>query len=244
MCGRFTSTTTASDLAAYFETEGDHVELGVDYNVTPTSEIHVVREDAGGQRRLDIMYWGLVPQWADSPSIGSRMINARAETVATKPSFRSAFRKRRCIVPVDGFYEWVPVPGQKKKKQPMFITARSRELLAFAGLWETWQPKDAPEDESPLRSCTIITGEPNSLIAPLHDRMPVILDRECWDAWLDPTNADRESLQSMLVPAPEDLLEYWPVSTDVNNVRNRDAHLLDRMELAGERAEPDQGTLL
>lgn len=243
MCGRFTSTTTASDLAAYFETEGDHVELGIDYNVTPTSDIHVVREDSGGQRRLDIMYWGLVPQWAESPSIGSRMINARAETVATKPSFRSAFRKRRCIVPVDGFYEWVPVPGQKKK-QPMFITARSREPLAFAGLWETWRPKDAPEDESPLRSCTIITGEPNSLVAPLHDRMPVILDRGCWDAWLDPTNADAESLQSMLVPAPEDLLEFWPVSTDVNNVRAKDAHLVDAVEIPTDRPTPDQGTLL
>jgi putative SOS response-associated peptidase YedK len=243
MCGRFTSTTTASDLAAYFETDGDVLELGVDYNVTPTSDIHVVREDASGQRRLDIMYWGLVPQWADSPSIGSRMINARAETVATKPSFRSAFRRRRCIVPVDGFYEWVPVPGQKKK-QPMFVTARSREPLAIAGLWETWRAKDAPEDESPLRSCTIITGEPNSLIAPLHDRMPVILQRGSWDAWLDPANADVDSLQSMLVPAPEDLLEYWPVSTDVNNVRAKNAHLIDELEVPPHRTEPDQSTLL
>jgi putative SOS response-associated peptidase YedK len=243
VCGRFTSTTAASDLAAYFETEGEVVDLGENHNVTPTSDIHVVREDTDGRRRLDIMFWGLVPQWAESPAIGSRMINARSETVATKPSFRAAFRRRRCLIPVDGFYEWVPISGHRRK-QPMFITSRSREPLALAGLWETWRPIDASADEPPLRSCTIITGEPNALVAPLHDRMPVILDRGTWDSWLDPANDDIEALQSMLLPAPEELLEYWPVSTDVNDVRMNGPRLIDAVEPVTGPLPPEQSTLL
>ena len=244
MCGRFTTTTTAAALADWFEVDdSDVVEIGPNYNVTPTSDIYTVVEDPDGQRRLDLMFWGLVPSWAEGPAIGSKMINARSETAATKPSFRAAFRRRRCIIPVDGFYEWVSVPG-RTKKQPMYITARSREPLAFAGLWEQWHPKGQGSDVETLTSCSILTGPPNDLIAPLHHRMPMILPRGSWSRWLDPGNDDVERLQSLLVSAPEDLLEYWPVSTEVNNVRNHDERLIDRSEIMLDGQSPGQGTLL
>ena len=244
MCGRFTTTTTAAALADWFEVDEAEVdEVGPNFNVTPTSDIYTVVEDPDGQRRLDLMFWGLVPQWAESPAIGSKMINARSETAATKPSFRAAFRRRRCIIPVDGFYEWVEVPG-RKKKQPMYITARSREPLAFAGLWEQWRPNGDSVDDTTLTSCAILTGPPNELIAPLHDRMPMILPRRSWKQWLDPSNDDVDALQSLLVPAPEELLEHWPVSVDVNNVRNRDAHLIEPCEIVPDGQVPGQGTLL
>lgn len=244
MCGRFTTTTTAAALADWFEVDdSDVVEIGPNYNVTPTSDIFTVVEDPDGQRRLDLMFWGLVPSWADGPAIGSKMINARSETAATKPSFRAAFRRRRCIIPVDGFYEWVSVPG-RTKKQPMYITARSREPLAFAGLWELWHPKGQGSDVETLTSCSILTGPPNDLIAPLHHRMPMILPRGSWGRWLDPGNDDVERLQSLLVSAPEDLLEYWPVSTEVNNVRNHHERLIDRSEIVLDGQLPGQGTLL
>lgn len=242
MCGRFTSTTSASDLAAYFDASTDDlVELGPDHNVTPTRDVYIVRESEG-RRELAIAHWGLVPQWAESPAVGSRLINARSETASVKPSFRSAFRRRRCIVPVDGFYEWIPVPG-RRRKQPHYLHARDGRPLAFAGLWETWRPKDRPDDVA-LRSCTILTGAPNAVVAPLHDRMPVILDREEWDLWLDPSVDDVELLQSLLDPAPDDLLETWPVSFSVNDVHRRDASLIERFEPTPDGEVEGQGRLL
>lgn len=224
MCGRFTSTTSAADLADWFDVaEVLADELPPDHNVTPSRIVYIVREE-GDERLLDSARWGLVPSWADDPGIGSRLINARSETAAQKPSFRSAFRRRRCLMPVDGFYEWSVVPGQRRK-QPWYFTARDHGPLAFAGLWESWRSPTEP-DASPLHTCTILTGQPNGVVSPIHDRMPMILGQHDWDAWLDPTNEDVEVLTAMLGPAPEDLLTVWPVSLAVNDVHRHDDGLV------------------
>ena len=243
MCGRFTSTTPTSELADFFDAETDLPDDDENFNVTPTSDIRVIHEDENGQRRLDLMFWGLVPSWAESPAMGSRLINARSETVAVKPSFRSAFRRRRCIIPVDGFYEWVQVP-ERRKKQPVYISARDGKPLAFAGIWETWRSKDEPSSNGELRSCSIITGPPNDLIAPLHDRMPMILPRDDWSTWLDPATNQVDELQSLLQPAPESWLQWWPVSMAVNTVRNRDASLIEPSEIVPDGQAEGQGRLL
>jgi putative SOS response-associated peptidase YedK len=243
MCGRFTSTTPTSELADYFDAETDLLDDEANFNVTPTSDVRVVHEDANGQRRLDLMFWGLVPSWAESPAMGSRLINARSETVAVKPSFRSAFRRRRCLIPVDGFYEWVQVP-ERKKKQPVYISSRDGTPLAFAGIWEAWRSKDQSQDGDELRSCSIITGPPNDLIAPLHDRMPMILPRDQWSNWLDPAEDRVDDLLELLQPAPESWLQWWPVSIAVNTVRNRDASLIQPAEIVADGQAEGQGRLL
>jgi putative SOS response-associated peptidase YedK len=228
MCGRFVSSSPPDELAKYFAVE-DVAEqvLEPSYNVAPTRDVYVVFE-TGGVRRLDAFHWGLVPFWAKDPSVGNKMINARADSVTSKNTYKRAFAKRRCLIPADGFYEWRTVPGQKAK-QPYYIERTDGEPLAFAGLWELWRPKDAPEgdDSQLLRSCTIITGEPNEKMAAIHDRMPVMLPPSAWSAWLDPTNDELETLGKLLVPAPSDLMTIHPVSTAVNNVRNDGPELTD-----------------
>lgn len=242
MCGRFTSTTSAADLAAYFDAEGDGVvELGADFNVAPTREVYIVRERER-RRSLDLARWGLVPAWAADPSVGSRLINARCETASTKPSFRSSFARRRCIVPADGFYEWVTVPD-RRKKQPFHIRARDRRPLAFAGLWDSWRPTDRP-DVPPLVTCTILTGEANATVAPHHHRMPIILEREEWSTWLDPTLDDVPLLESLLDPAPDALLEAYPVSVAVNDGRRHDPALIDEVDIDPDGGTDGQGRLL
>jgi putative SOS response-associated peptidase YedK len=246
MCGRFVSTSRPEEVAAYFDASlaeqlvpAAGAAAGPDagwenYNVAPTSSVLVVVERAD-DRWVDRFRWGLVPFWAKDPSVGSRMINARAETLAEKPAYRQAFRKRRCIIPADGFYEWQVVPGRKatgpggKTKQPMYIHRRDGDRLAFAGLWELWTPKataDEPGAE-PLRTCSVVTGPPNEVVAPIHDRMPVMLPPDAWDIWLDPAVDDTELLRSLLVPAPASLLVADPVSTAVNNVRNKGPELIE-----------------
>ena len=223
MCGRFASTTPPDKLAAYFGAEApilpehDHTP---DYNVAPTRDVPIVRvrEDT---RHLDLLRWGLVPRWAKDLRIGSKMINARAETVASKNSFRSAFAKRRCIVTADGFYEWKRL--DPKTKQPMYIHRTDGDPLAFAGLYERWT--DA-ENLREIHTCTIITTTPNAVMEPIHNRMPVLLPPARWDEWLDPANADTDSLQQLLVPAPDTLLSTYAVSDQVNNVRNNEPGLL------------------
>jgi putative SOS response-associated peptidase YedK len=170
-----------------------------------------------------------VPFWAKSPAAGNKMINARAEGIATKNAYRNAFKKKRCIVPADGFYEWHKVAGQSKK-QPYFIHRADGEPIAFAGLWEEWKP--SKDSEERLRSTTIITTTPNELMATIHDRMPVILPPSAWDAWLDPENADMETLGKLLVPAPSELLVMHPVSLDVGNVRNQGERLTEPIDPA------------
>jgi len=228
MCGRFTSTTPAADLAAFFDVDSVvAADLPFDHNVTPSRDVYVVRVDER-ERILDCARWGLVPGWADDPAIGARLINARSETAAEKPSFRSAFRRRRCLVPVDGFYEWSVVPGQRRK-QPWFFSAREGGPLAFAGLWESWRSATSPEDP-PLLTCTILTRAPNDVVAPIHDRMPVILRRSQWGEWLDPELDDPDLVGSLLGPVPDDLLTVWPVSLAVNDVHRHDASLVDPVE--------------
>lgn len=229
MCGRFVSSSPPDEVARYFDAEPPVQEtpLAPRYNVAPTDDVLVVLE-TDGARRLAPHHWGLVPFWAESPAVGNRMINARSEGVAEKGAFKHAFRKRRCLVPADGFYEWRAIEGQKVK-QPYFVHPDDGELLAFAGLWEQWRRPDA---DDALRSATILTTVANATMAPVHDRMPVILPASAWDEWLDPSNDDVEALRRLLVPAPTSLLHLRPVGRDVGNVRNDGPQLIDAVPLA------------
>ena len=230
MCGRFVSSSPPDELAKYFDVEAVAEQvLEPSFNVAPSNDVYVVVE-SGGVRRLDTFHWGLVPFWAKDVKTGFKMINARADGLADKNAYKRAFKKRRCIIPADGFYEWQKVPG-RKNKQPMFIHRADGEPLAFAGLWEVWRPPDKKDDDAAiLRSCTIITGEPNAKVRPIHDRMPVMLPPSAWAEWLDPTNDDLETLGNLLVPAPAKLLEVHPVSTAVNNVRSTGAELIEPVD--------------
>ncbi len=184
------------------------------YNIAPTQSIHAVVADAqGGSRSLRKLHWGLIPSWAKDPGIGAKMINARAETVAEKPSFKSAFRSRRCLIPVDGFYEWKKI---NKAKQPYYIRMQDEGVFAFAGLYEHWQGNDS----TVIDSCTIITTEPNALMAELHHRMPVILSRKDYARWLDPGLQRTEELQSLLNPCASEKMIAYEVSTLVNRATN------------------------
>jgi putative SOS response-associated peptidase YedK len=208
MCGRYTLTVTVRDLEEILpglEAEGD---LAPRYNIAPTQDVAVVANDA--PRRLVRVRWGLVPRWAKDASIGNKLINARAETLGEKPSFREAFRKRRCLVLADGFYEWRKAEGSTKK-QPVHVTLRARRAFGMAGLWEEWR-----SPEGPLRSCAIITTAANDALRALHDRMPVILSLEAQDAWLAAEPRTPEQLAPLLVPTSE-ALELREVSTRVNS---------------------------
>jgi putative SOS response-associated peptidase YedK len=188
-------------------------ELPQRYNVAPTQPVAVVANN--GQNKLEFFHWGLIPSWAKDPKIGNRMINARAETVAEKTSFRVPYRRRRCLVLADGFYEWRKEPG-RKAKTPMYIQLKSGKPFAFAGLWDLWR---SPQDEA-LLSCTLITTTPNELVAQIHNRMPVILSPEAYDLWLDPAEQNPNRLDAWLKPYPAAEMTAFPVSTLVNNPRN------------------------
>ncbi len=222
MCGRFTNRFTWKQLHRLMglTTPPPEQDFASRYNIAPTQTAPVVRADdrGGGARALAMLRWGLVPSWAKEIKIGASMINARAEGIEAKPAFRTALRRRRCIVPVSGFYEWKRL-ADGKSKQPYYIRSSSDdEPLAFAGLWERWQPPDADAVET----FTIITTAPNQMMSGLHDRMPVILAPEDFDRWLDPTNQDAAGLLPLLKPAPDDAMVYYPVSTLVNSPKNDD----------------------
>jgi putative SOS response-associated peptidase YedK len=219
MCGRLTQKLSAAEIAELFGAEARVDDAGEHYNLAPTQPVRAV-VDRGGQRVVDTFRWGLIPGWADDPRIGSRMFNARAETVAEKPAFRSAFRRQRCIVPADFFYEW---QTRRRTKQPYAIGRKDGRPLALAGLWAIWRGPD----EQTIPSCTVITTAANQLLAPLHDRMPVILPEEAWADWLDPQEQDPLRLQANLVPYPDDRLILYPVSPLVNNVREDGPRLLE-----------------
>jgi len=223
MCGRFTLTVSPEQLRAalpgFFIPEGFQPR----YNIAPSQPVAVIPND--GKNQLDFFVWGLIPSWAKDPSIGNRLINARAETLVEKPSFRSAFRRRRCMVLADGFYEWKTEIG-RKSKTPMYIKLASGEPFAFAGLWETWQSPDG----SQVQSCTIITTEPNDLIRPIHNRMPVILPAEAHAAWLEQGDVDPTRLQRLLTPYISQTMLAYPVSTLVNSPNNEDALLIQPAE--------------
>jgi putative SOS response-associated peptidase YedK len=234
MCGRYTSTSPASVLAEAFAVEEVKVDdLPVRYNVAPSQQVYAVaerrpREDGeAATRQLGAFRWGLVPSWAKEESVGNKMINARVESVATKPAYRKALARRRCIIPADAFYEWqVRRQAGRQVKVPHAIRRKDGEPMAFAGLWEVWRPPGEPDAEW-LRSCVIITTEANELLAPIHGRMPVVLPRSAWDTWLDPAVEAVEAVKALLVPAPSGEFEAWPVSTRVNNVANEGPELLE-----------------
>ena len=213
MCGRVTIQTPAAEIAREFALTGVH--LGLErprYNLAPTQLMPVVAND--GERKLDAYRWGLIPSWAKDASIGNKLINARGETVAEKPSFRSAFKRRRCLVVVDGWYEWHQAT---KPKTPYLFRRKDGRPLAFAGLWEEWT---APDTGEVLRTCTLITTGPNALMAPIHDRMPVILPPEAREAWLRPEPQEPAELLPLLVPYAGDELEAYEVARVVNSPAN------------------------
>lgn len=226
MCGRFVSTQSPQQLAEFFGATVDTDPLAPSYNVAPTNDIYAVVAGAEGEPVVRSFHWGLVPVWAKDISVGSRMINARAETLAEKRSFATLFKSKRLIVPMDGFYEWQAVPGQKAK-QPLFIHRPDREPLAAAGLWSVWRDKALGPDAPWLHSCTIITTSANATMAPVHDRMPALLTSDEWQAWLDPDQHDIDALARLLRPAPDDLLVLDRVSTAVNHVRNKGPELIE-----------------
>ncbi|HEX9530093.1 MAG TPA: SOS response-associated peptidase [Acidimicrobiales bacterium] len=248
MCGRFVAATPPSALAERFQAElapelaGDG-ELGPRFNVAPTLPVYAVAASRRtGARRLGAFRWGLVPSWAADPSVGSRMINARVETVATRPAFRPALLRRRCIIPADAFYEWQRRGGRTEghtkqtkghTRQPFAIRRRDGGLLPFAGLWEMWRAEDAPHGSPLLRTCTIITTPANDAVASLHDRMPAILAPGAWDEWLDPAACDLSRLLRLLQPASPADFAVYPVSTEVNNARNEGAQLVLPIEPGG-----------
>lgn len=232
MCGRYASTKNSSDLSAAFAAvDATGGELRADYNVAPTRKVPTVvvrssKEDPSHEERLlKLMKWGLIPSWAKTASIGSKMINARSETIAEKPSYKRAFAKRRCLIPADGYYEWMQLADGTK--QPYFHKPADGSPFVMAGLYEIW--KD-PADEDPdarVWSCTVITTTAADDVGHIHDRSPMVLHPRDWEQWLDPGFQELEQLATLLKPAVSGKLEIWPVSTDVGSVKNNRPDLLD-----------------
>lgn len=225
MCGRFALLTPGDTLLATFEVDAtplDITQLIPRYNIAPTQPVLAVRQSAHGeQRELTFFRWGLIPSWAQDMKMGARLINARSETVAEKPAFRAAFKRRRCLIPADGFYEWQKLNG---RKQPLYIYLRRERPFALAGLWETWRAPDGGE----LDTCTILTTTPNELMEPIHNRMPVILHPEDFDDWLHPGQKPDTALH-LLRPYPAAEMAAYPVSTHVNNPANDDPMCIEKL---------------
>jgi len=259
MCGRYASARKRQDLLEEFRIDRDRVtdDLGPDYNVAPTKPVYAVltrgQGDGGGPeagrggaesgaaegvaRELRVVRWGLVPFWAKDPSIGSRMINARVETVDSKPAFRRAFAKRRCLLPADGFYEWLQVQDQGKvRKQPYYIHRADGGVLAFAGLYELWRDKSVPDDhpQAWLWTTVIITTRAQDEVGHIHERMPMVIDSARWGDWLDPANTETSHVHALLAPASASGLATYPVGTAVNYVKNNGPALIE--PLAGDPA--------
>jgi putative SOS response-associated peptidase YedK len=227
MCGRARLSSDVSEIEVAFRIppERPTPNIAPSWNVAPTDPLPVVRFDAKErQRSLDVMRWGLVPFWAKDIKVAFANINAKAEGIETKPAFREAFRQRRCLVPVNSFYEWKKIASGK---QPYAIALKSRGLMALAGLWENWR---SPAGER-IRSFAIVTTEPNELCAELHNRMPVVLAPEAWPAWLGEEPADEPHLKALLAPYPSDDMICWPVSARVGNVKNNDASLVEPIDI-------------
>jgi putative SOS response-associated peptidase YedK len=218
MCGRFTLQIPPELLAEMFDL-ADIPAFPARYNIAPTQQVAVIRQTGDDRNRFGFMTWGLIPSWAKDPGIGSRMINARCETVADKPAFRQAVRHRRCIVPASGFYEWRAGGG---KKTPLYVRMKDGSPLFFAGLWEQW----TVPGQVTIESCTVLTTTANELIAPLHDRMPVILPPQGYAPWLDHETTDPESLKHLYRPCPAELMELWPVTPLVNSTRTDSPELI------------------
>jgi putative SOS response-associated peptidase YedK len=247
MCGRYASSRRPEDLIEEFEVTSPRVAepLAADYNVAPTKEVYAVMErppakEEPPERQLRVLRWGLVPSWAKDPSIGNRMINARMETVAEKPAYKRAFAVRRCLLPADGYFEWYPTEEKTKagkpKKQPFFIHPVDGGILAMAGLYEIWKDPTRAEDDPELFrwTCTVLTTQAEDDLGHIHDRMPLMVPRDRWGAWLDPALSDRDQLLPLLEPAAPGRLEAFPVSTLVSNVRNNGPELLEPLPLGAQ----------
>ena len=221
MCGRFTLSQQAPAIASVFQLN-QVPTIEPRYNIAPTQPVATVLQTSARERQFQLLRWGLIPAWAKDATMGSRLINARAETVAEKPSFRSAFRHRRCLVIADGFYEWRRQDG---KKQPFYFRMQNQQPFAFAGLWEHWQD---PKGEA-IDSCTILTTEANELLQQIHERMPVILNPKDYDLWLDPTVQKLEQLQQLLQPYSSTAMTSYPVSTKVNKPTNDTPELINSL---------------
>src|SRR5246500_3639402 len=225
MCGRVRLSSDVTEIKLVFSIPPHRPtpNFAPSWNAAPTDSLPVVRYDArAGERSLDMLRWGLVPFWAKDMNVGFANINAKAEGIENKPAFREAFQRRRCLVPVDNFYEWAKTAAGK---QPYAIALADRGLMALAGLWETWR---SPAGER-VRSFAIITTTPNELCAELHNRMPVVLKPETWRVWLGGEAADASALKALLAPFPSDEMTCWPVSTRVGNVKNNDPSLIERI---------------
>jgi len=213
MCGRFTLTVDPAELQESFGDYDFPKQFAPRFNIAPTQPVLAIPND--GTNRADFFIWGLIPMWAKDPSIGNRLINARGETLGEKPSFRGSYKYKRCLILADGFYEWKSQPGTKAKV-PHFIHMKDRQPFAFAGLWDEWNSPDG----SLIRSCTIVTIDPNELMAPIHNRMPVILPSDAYAQWLDSAPQAPDQLQPLIKPYPADEMAAYPVSTLVNNPKN------------------------
>lgn len=247
MCGRYASSRRPEDLIEEFEIDEAQVSESLlpDFNVAPTKQVYAVLErppkvERPTQRQLRVLTWGLVPSWAKEPSIGNKMINARVETVAQKPAYRKAFAARRCILPADGYYEWYTSPDRPgTKKQPFFIRREDRGVLAMAGLYEIWRDPTR-SDDAPDRfrwTCTVLTTTAKDDLGRIHDRMPLLVESELYDEWLDPSVAATDDLAQRLIPAVPGRLTAYPVSMAVNNVKNNGPELVEPLgaEAAGPR---------
>jgi putative SOS response-associated peptidase YedK len=245
MCGRYASSRRPEDLVEEFEIDANEVKetLAPDYNVAPTKPVYAVlerpartgtpeQEPREAQRQLRVLTWGLVPFWAKDPAIGNRMINARVETVAQKPAYKKAFAVRRCLLPADGYYEWYTTDQKTKAgkplKQPFYIHPADGAVLAMAGLYEIWRdPTRGDDDPERFRwTCTVLTTSAKDDLGRIHDRMPLLVEKDRQGAWLDPELSSPQELLDLLVPAAPGRLEAYPVSTAVNNVRNNGAELV------------------
>jgi len=220
MCGRYALDTSPEELAKFFGLLPVPTGLLPSWNVAPTQAVLGIVQGPQGARVPVLFRWGLIPSWAKDPAIGNKLINARAETLAEKPTFRTALRRRRCLLPVSGYYEW---SGEGKARVPHHIRLKSRQPFALAGLWDYWTSPDGSE----IASCTIITTEANEMIRPFHHRMPIILRPDTWDTWLDVTTEDTRPIQPLLTQYPADEMESFVIGKGVNNARNNGPDLLD-----------------
>ena len=227
MCGRFTLTVDTADLQEAFAGFQFPANVAPRYNIAPSQPVLVLPND--GKNRADFFTWGLVPAWAKDPTIGMRMINARAETLAEKPSFRGPFRYKRCLIPADGFYEWKAAEPGEKFKTPYYIHMQEHRPFAFAGLWDEWLGPDG----SQVKTCTIITTTPNLLMSSLHERMPVILDPKDYATWLNPAACQPGELQDLLKAYPAETMAAYPVSRMVNNAKMDSPQMIQPEQAGG-----------
>lgn len=235
MCGRFASSTRPEDIVEIFDVrQWDPREtLAPSWNVAPTDSVYAVLErvpegERQPVRQLRVLRWGLVPSWSESPAGAAKMINARSDTLHEKPAYRRAFASRRCLLPVDGYYEWQTAPSETRpRKQPYFVSRADGGVLALAGLYEFWRDRARPADDpdSWLVTCTVVTTEAEPLLAPIHERMPLFIDPADYDDWLDPAATDPDGLRSLLTPPPPGALRVHPVSSAVGSIRNNSPEL-------------------